>query len=336
MATDFAVSLRRFLTDHHGRAARLLTEHDQLLPGRVQAADLLLPRRAEHPARTAHPRTDLDVAAITGFIAWLRTEPAQQPLDVQPAPRRDQLVLPLDANPGSGADGVLPGHPQIPSSKHDQPAIAHLTVEQTRLLLALPDRSTRQGRRDATLLATLYDTAARVQETADLRVRDIRLEDPAIVALTGKGRKTRHVPIDTNTAALLAAYLAERQLDSPGHDDRPVFFNQHRAKLSRGGIAWILRKYQAQAADPTLAGAQLSPHVLRHSRAMHLYDAGVPLPYIRDILGHVDLSTTDIYARASTEAKRKALEAVYDQVVSAELTEWNQDPELLSWLTNLR
>jgi integrase/recombinase XerD len=224
----------------------------------------------------------------------------------------------------------------IPSSKHDQPAVAHLTVEQTRLLLALPDRSTRQGRRDATLLATLYDTAARVQETADLRVRDIRLKDPAIVALTGKGRKTRHVPIDANTATLLAAYLTERRLQDPGRDDHPVFFNQHHAKLSRGGIAWILRKYQTQAADPTLAGAQLSPHVLRHSRAMHLYDAGVPLPYIRDILGHVDLSTTEIYARASTEAKRKALEAVYDQVVSAELTEWNQDPELLNWLTNLR
>ncbi len=114
-----------------------------------------------------------------------------------------------------------------------------------------------------------------------------------------------------------------------------MFFNQHRAKLSRGGIAWILHKYQAQAADPTLAGAQLHPHVLRHSRAMHLYDAGVPLPYIRDILGHVDLSTTEIYARASTEAKRKALEAVYDQVVSADLAEWNQDPDLLNWLTSL-
>ena len=62
----------------------------------------------------------------------------------------------------------------------------------------------------------------------------------------------------------------------------------------------------------------------------------MPLPYIRDILGHADLSTTDIYARASTEAKRKALEAVYVQVVSAEQTEWNQDPELLNWLTNLR
>ena len=68
---------------------------------------------------------------------------------------------------------------------------------------------------------------------------------------------------------------------------------------------------------------------------MHLYDAGVPLPYIRDILGHADMSTTDIYARASTEAKRKALEAVYDQVVSDEQAEWNQNPDLLDWLTNL-
>jgi integrase/recombinase XerD len=67
---------------------------------------------------------------------------------------------------------------------------------------------------------------------------------------------------------------------------------------------------------------------------MHLYDSGVPLPYIRDILGHVDLSTTEIYARASTEAKRKALEAVYD-VVTADPAEWNQNPELLDWLANL-
>ncbi len=114
-----------------------------------------------------------------------------------------------------------------------------------------------------------------------------------------------------------------------------MFFSQHRSELSRGGIAWILRKYQTQATGPALASARLSPHILRHSRAMHLYDAGVPLPCIRDILGHVDLSTTEIYARASTEAKRKALEAVYDDVVTADLAEWNQDPELLSWLASL-
>ncbi|GAA3623192.1 hypothetical protein GCM10022419_131080 [Nonomuraea rosea] len=112
-------------------------------------------------------------------------------------------------------------------------------------MLALPDRSTRQGRRDATLFATLYDTGARVQELADLAVRDIRLQRPAMVSLTGKGRKTRHVPQDGSTITLLAAYLAEHRLDESGHDDYPVFFNQHRARLSRGGVAWIIRKYQA-------------------------------------------------------------------------------------------
>jgi integrase/recombinase XerD len=114
-----------------------------------------------------------------------------------------------------------------------------------------------------------------------------------------------------------------------------VFFNQHRARLSRGGIAWIIRKYQAQTDDPLLAGAALSPHTLRHSKAMHLYEAGVPLPYIRDILGHVELSTTEIYARASTEAKRKALEAAYQDIVTSDLPEWNQDASLIDWLTNL-
>jgi integrase/recombinase XerD len=190
----------------------------------------------------------------------------------------------------------------IPAKKQTHPAVHHLTAEQTRRLLAQPDRSTRQGRRDATLLATLYDTGARVQELADLAVRDIRLEPPAIAALTGKGRKSRHVPLTGNTAALLHAYLAEHHLNRPGHDDHPLFVNQHGSKLSRGGIAWIIRKYQANTDELTLANVDISPHTLRHSKAMHLYEAGIPLPYIRDILGHVDLSTTEIYARASTEA----------------------------------
>src|SRR5271167_715577 len=73
----------------------------------------------------------------------------------------------------------------------------------------------------------------------------------------------------------------------------------------------------------------------RHSKAMHLYEAGVPLPYIRDILGHVEPSTTEIYARASTEAKRKALEAAYQDIVTSDLPEWNQDPGLLDWLAGL-
>jgi integrase/recombinase XerD len=160
----------------------------------------------------------------------------------------------------------------VPAKKRSQPGVNHLTAGQTRRLLAQPDRSTRRGRRDATLLATLYDTAARVSELAGLTVRDIRLQPPALAVLTGKGRKTRHVPLGKNTAALLDAYLTEHGLSTPGHDDHPLFVNQHGSKLSRGGIAWIIRKYQTQAGDPALADTDLSPHVLRHSKAMHLYE----------------------------------------------------------------
>jgi site-specific recombinase XerD len=334
MATDFAVCLRHFLTSHlaglrgcspntvasYRDTFKLLIawfrDERSVPPGKLtldhidaDAVTAFLGHLQEDRHNSVSTRNQR-LAAISSFCTWMQTEdPARM------ACWQDILA--------------------IPAKKQDHPAVSHLTVEQARRLLAQPDRSTRQGRRDATLLATLYDTGARVQELADLTVRSIRLQRPALASLTGKSRKTRHVPLAGNTITLLAAYLAEHRLNQPGHDDHPVFYGQHRAKLSRGGIAWIIRKYQAQINDPPLAGTSISPHVLRHSKAMHLYEAGVPLPYIRDILGHVDLSTTEIYARASTEAKRKALEAAYQDIVTSDLPEWNQDPGLLDWLTSL-
>jgi site-specific recombinase XerD len=334
MATDFAVFLHRFLTTHlaglRGCSANTVASYRDTL-------ELLIvffrDERSVPPERLTLDCTD--AAAITGFLDWLET------VRHNSISTRDQRLAAIssfyrwvqsqDPTQLVCCQDIL----AIPAKKHPRPTVNHLTVEQTRRLLAQPDRSTRRGRRDATLLATLYDTAARAQELADLTVRDVRLGPPPLVALTGKGGNTRHVPLGDNTAALLAAYLAETCLDRPGRDDHPVFFNQHNFKLSRGGIAWIIRKYQARTGDPTLLNADLHPHVLRHSKAMHLYEAGVPLPYIRDILGHVDLSTTEIYARASTEAKRKALQAVYADIVTDDLPEWDQDTALLNWLATL-
>jgi len=334
MATDFAVCLRRFLTAH---LAGLRGCSPNTVASYRDTFKLLIAFFRDERS-TPPEKLTLDCVtapAITAFLQWLEASRHNS------ASTRNQRLAAISSfctwmqteDPARMAcyQDIL----AIPAKKQAHPNIHHLTVEQTRLLLAQPDRSTRRGRRDATLLATLYDTAARVQELADLTVRDIRLQPPTMAALTGKGRKTRHVPLMTNTAANLAAYLTELRLDQPGHDDHPVFFNQHRSKLSRGGIAWIISKYQARTKDSQLADADISPHTLRHSRAMHLYEAGVPLPYIRDILGHVDLSTTEIYARASTEAKRKALEAAYIDVVTDGLHEWNQDPGLLDWLTSL-
>jgi integrase/recombinase XerD len=334
MATDFAVFLRRFLTTHlagmRGCSPNTVASYRDTFKLLIA---YLRDERSIRPEKLTLDR--IDAAAITGFLEWLEASRHNS------ASTRNQRLAAISSfctwmqteDPARMAcyQDIL----AIPTKKQAHPGVNHLTVEQTRLLLAQPDRSTRRGRRDATLLATLYDTAARVQELADLTVRDIRLEHPAMAALTGKGRKTRHVPLLGNTTAILAAYLAEHRLDRPGHDDHPVFFNQHRSKLSRGGIAWIIGKYLARTDNPQLADADVSPHTLRHSKAMHLYEAGIPLPYIRDILGHIDLSTTEIYARASTEAKRKALEAAYTDTTSDDLSEWNQDPGLLDWLTNL-
>jgi len=334
VATDFAVFLRCFLTGHlaglRGCSANTIASYRDTFKLLIS---WFRDERQVPPGKLTLDR--LDAAAVTGFLNWLETERHNS------ISTRNQRLAAISSfctwmqtqDPARMAcwQDIL----AIPAKKQDRPALSHLTAGQARRLLAQPDRSTRQGRRDATLLATLYDTGARVQELADLAVRDIRLQHPALASLTGKGRKTRHVPLVGNTTELLAAYLAEHRLDEPGHDDRPVFYGQHRARLSRGGIAWIIRKYQAQIHDPLLAGASISPHTLRHSKAMHLYEAGVPLPYIRDILGHVDLSTTEIYARASTEAKRKALEAAYPGIVTSDLPEWNQDPGLLDWLTSL-
>jgi site-specific recombinase XerD len=334
MATDFATALRRFLTSY---LAGLRGCSPNTIASYRDAFKLLIAwfrdERSVPPGKLTLDH--IDAGAVTAFLAWLQ-EGRHNSVST-----RNQRLAAISSfctwmqteDPARMAcwQDIL----AIPSKKQDRPAVRHLTAGQARLLLAAPDRTARQGRRDATLLATLYDTAARVQELADLAVRDIRLERPAMAALTGKGRKTRHVPLMGNTAAILAAYLAEHRLDRPGHDDHPVFFNQHGTKLSRGGIAWIIRKYQASTDDPQLTDVDVSPHTLRHSKAMHLYEAGVPLPYIRDILGHVDLSTTEIYARASIEAKRKALEAAYSDIASDDLPEWTQDLGLLDWLTSL-
>lgn len=335
MATDFAVFLHRFLTSH---LAGLRGCSPNTIASYRDTFKLLIAFFRDGRSIPPDKLTldHIDAAAITGFLDWLQTSRHNS------ISTRNQRLAAISSffrwlqsqDPArmAACQDIL----AVPAKKKARPGVNHLTVEQTRRLLAQPDRSTRRGRRDATLLATLYDTAARVQELADLTVRDIRVEPPALAVLTGKGRKIRHVPLGGNTAMLLDAYLVEHGLDKPGHDDHSLFVNQHGSKLSRGGIAWIIGKYQAQAqaGEPALSSADISPHVLRHSRAMHLYEAGVPLPYIRDILGHVELATTDIYARASTEAKRKALEAAYD-IVTDNLPEWNHDPELLSWLASL-
>jgi len=225
----------------------------------------------------------------------------------------------------------------ISIKKAPKTVVEHLVPEAVKLLLEQPDKHSSKGRRDLTLISVLYDSGARVQELIDLRVCDVILTAPAIITLTGKGNKTRKVPIMKNTASLLQSYLLENQLDKHWKNQYPLFTNSQNHKLTKEGIAYIISKYVMRARETsTLVPPRVKVHMFRHSKAMHLLHAGVNLIYIRDFLGHVDLKTTEIYARADTEMKRKALENVHPGLIDSNLPDWNKDQPLLSWLSELK
>ena len=215
--------------------------------------------------------------------------------------------------------------------KHEKPVIPFLTEEELKALLAQPDSSTRHGLRDLTLLSLLYDSGARVQEITDLKLKDIRLTNPAMVILTGKGRKARQVPLMKETCKLLDAYIRNFNLNSEPLTS-PLFFNQKGQALSRYGITYILKKYVSQA-ELDSDTRKISPHVLRHTKAMHLLRAGVNMIYIRDFLGHVDISTTEVYARIDAEMKRKVFEEKVPNFTPNTTMPWEEDKDLLQWLT---
>lgn len=211
----------------------------------------------------------------------------------------------------------------IPTKKTIKAIVNYLSPDAMQVLLAQPDKTTKNGRRDLTLLCTLYDTGARVQELIDLKVSDIILEAHPIVILTGKGNKVRRVPLMKNTKMLLEKYIQENSLDYSWKVDYPLFYNKQRSKLTREGIAYIISKYIPSArAKSNQIPQKIRPHLFRHSKAMHLLQAGVNLIYIRDFLGHVDLKTTEIYARHDTEAKRKAIEKAYPDLITNTLPDW--------------
>ncbi len=216
--------------------------------------------------------------------------------------------------------------------KHDKPLVSFLTEEQISILFSQPDASTLHGMRDLALMVLLYDSGARVQELADLTLADIRLKHPAMVVLTGKGRKARQVPLMKDTCRLMDQYIAAFHV-SKAPCETPLFYNKNRKPLTRYGITYILKRYAQQAA-PGLDSNTISPHVLRHTKAMHLLRAGINMIYIRDFLGHADISTTEVYARIDAEMKRKVFEATVPNFAPEITMPWEEDKDLLQWLTH--
>jgi site-specific recombinase XerD len=195
----------------------------------------------------------------------------------------------------------------IPIKRGDKRLVHYLSRDEVKALLAAPDRTVWSGRRDHALLLTLYNTGARVSEIIALRREQVRL-DPAgaHVELLGKGRKERVVPLWAETAQVLRAWFREL-----GGDGNGVAFPGARGRvLSRDGVDHLLRRAVAIAgvACPPLGAKKVSPHVLRHSTAMHLFQSGVDMAVIALWLGHESLETTHVYVEADLATKERALE----------------------------
>ena len=225
----------------------------------------------------------------------------------------------------------------IPRKKEPGHTLEYLTVEGIKSVLDAVEASSRTGLRDLALLSLMYDSAARVQEIADLSVNDFRAEKPSTLRLTGKGSKTRIVPLMSATSDLVSKYISIYHPSYRGEYNVPLFSNRKEEKLTRAGIAYILKKYVkiAREKQPDLIPETVSPHGLRHSKSMHMLQAGVPLIYIRDFLGHSEISTTEIYARCDSEQKRKTIENTCPSITKSETPIWQKDTSLLGWLQSL-
>jgi site-specific recombinase XerD len=222
----------------------------------------------------------------------------------------------------------------IPVKKAPTTTVTYLPLDAIKAILEGPDLTLKRGRRDLALLSLMYDTGARVQEIIDLTAGMIRLDSPCTVRLHGKGNKTRIVPLMDAQVAFLRDYMLENNLLVPYAAQYPLFSNNRKEKLTRAGITHILSKYVllAQQHQKAIINGAVTPHVVRHSKAMHLLQAGVNLVYIRDILGHVSVKTTEIYARTDSQKKREALESAYSEVKPNNIPTWLVNNNLLEWL----
>lgn len=223
----------------------------------------------------------------------------------------------------------------IRQKKTSQKVISYLTIEGIELLLKQPNTSTRNGRRDLVLLMFTYETGARVQEVIDFAPLNLTFSSTSTVILKGKGNKERCVPVSKTLAKYLQSYMNENELSYKSLNS--MFFNKYGAKLTRGGMAYILAKYgdMAKQIKPSLIPNDLHCHCLRHSRAMCLLNEGFPLVYIRDYLGHVSITTTEIYARIDSKQKKEALEKISGLEVNIGKKSWQKDNNLMKMLKNL-
>lgn len=233
---------------------------------------------------------------------------------------------------------------KVPSKKVIRNRVKYLSETALKNLLEQPDISTRHGLRNQFMMILMYDTAARIDEILELTLNDLHLNDPIpCVDLTGKGEKMRVVPLMDKTIAHLSVYMKIYHPEEDREKTPYLFYTvskKQKGKMSVDNVASFLKGYASSAHQvcPEVP-LDVHPHLFRHTRAMHLYQAGVPLSYIKDFLGHANINTTSIYAETDLSMMQEALEKIDTgdgKHPSIEEPIWKDNAELILKLCGLK
>ena len=288
--------------------------------------------KAQHRIKVANVSWDhFTRAFMIKYIQWLR----QRPCAVATCNLRLSALkafLRYCADEDLSLYSVFQEVNNIPLLKMARTPVGYLSKTALTAVLVQPDMTTVKGRRNRMIMILLYDTGARVQELVDLRVTDFHLEaGTPFVLVTGKGNKTRSVPLMDKTVAHLKEYVRQFHAGPVDRGEVPLFYSLRAGRphmLSTDAISVLLKNY-GDSARRTCAEVpqRVHPHLFRHSRAMHLYQSEMPLPYIAEFLGHASVTTTEIYASADVGMLRKAMEQA-DPGLANETPAWKNEDSL--------
>lgn len=302
--TQIAPTLQAFFTD---RLARQLQASPRTIASYRDTLRLLLCFAQEQTAKAPSSLdwSDLDEALIASFLTHLETDRGNsaRTRNLRLTAIRSLFKYAALRHPEHAA--VIARVLSIPPKRFEKRAITFLTAEEATALLAAPDTTRWEGRRDRAMLALALQAGLRVSELIGLNCADVVLGTGANVRCEGKGRKQRSVPLTAPAQAVLSAWLAERA----GRPQDPLFATRSGRGLSRDAVERRLATHATAAAKrcPSLTGKRLHPHVLRHSCAMSLLQAGVDTTVIALWLGHADVRSTQPYLHADLTIKERAL-----------------------------
>ena len=295
--------LRRFLADYIVTERRLARNTQTSYRDSFALLLAFLSRQARKPADRLAVE-DVTAARVLEFLAHLEHE---RGCAVQTRNQRLAAIRAFARFVASRDPARLAWAAQIRAIATKKAAprpIAWLSKDEMDALLAVPDVRTWRGRVEHALLLFMYNSGARVSEAVALRVGDLDMgrgpHSHALATLRGKGGKTRQCPLWPRTEAALAPLVQGRA------DEQEVFLSRHRRPYTRFGVYRLVERCATQV--PALQGRKITPHVVRHTSACHLLQAGVDLNTIRAWLGHVSLDTTNIYAEIDLETKAGAME----------------------------